>query len=376
MKKCIQNLLASVFMICILLTTTSTMQVKAATSPDITASKVKAIPGSTVSIVISLDKNPGIWGMGLNVLYDHEVLTLKSYTAGSIFTSGEIIPPQSLEEKNYFFVASRDSLENTKATGTLVTLKFSVAEDADYDDYSISLQLSNENTINNKAQEVDLNCADGNISVIKDISVTSTDGENSETETNSTSTNGPSANTDSKKTEAIITKGENSELKTDSTNEISDVDDSTNETSVTTDVNKTKYIITKGGNCEWKMGSKSGLSITADGNISKFSGIKVDDTIVDKKYYTVASGSTVVTLTQEYLSNLSEGKHILTFVYLDGDANTNLTITKELQSSKTEDNTSSSSFLWIGIIVLVLISVGGILFLYLKKKRTNSNSNN
>lgn len=67
------------------------------------------------------------------------------------------------------------------------------------------------------------------------------------------------------------------------------------------------------------------LTVRANGDFSKFTGIKVDGDIVDASNYDAKSGSTVVTLKENYLSALSAGDHTLTFVYSDGEISTNFT---------------------------------------------------
>lgn len=70
-----------------------------------------------------------------------------------------------------------------------------------------------------------------------------------------------------------------------------------------------------------------GLVVRANGDFSKFTGLKVDGVAVDTSNYDAKPGSTVVTLKESYLSTLSDGSHTLTFVYNDGEISTNFTIT-------------------------------------------------
>ena len=68
------------------------------------------------------------------------------------------------------------------------------------------------------------------------------------------------------------------------------------------------------------------LTVKANGDFSKFTGIKVDGAAVDASHYEAKAGSTVATLKENYLLTLSPGKHKLTFVYKDGEVSTNFTI--------------------------------------------------
>ncbi len=87
-----------------------------------------------------------------------------------------------------------------------------------------------------------------------------------------------------------------------------------------------KYEITEGAGSSWITNSDEALTFVANGDISKFVGIEVDGEWVDEENYVVDSGSTVVTLKNEYLKTLSVGEHEITFVYTDGECSANFEI--------------------------------------------------
>lgn len=89
-----------------------------------------------------------------------------------------------------------------------------------------------------------------------------------------------------------------------------------------------EYKITKGSNQSIEEGYKGAVTITCDGELSKFKQVLVDGKVVDAKFYTVVSGSTILTFTNDYLASLSVGKHTVRFEYSDGYAETNLAIEK------------------------------------------------
>lgn len=110
------------------------------------------------------------------------------------------------------------------------------------------------------------------------------------------------------------------------------------------------YKITEGANGTWTQNSDGTLTIIANGDFAKFTGIKVDGKLIDESNYTAFSGSTVVTLKAEYLKTLSAGTHEVTFVYTDGECSTNLEIksvaseeTKPTEENKTDTTTSMAS---------------------------------
>ena len=88
----------------------------------------------------------------------------------------------------------------------------------------------------------------------------------------------------------------------------------------------TTYKVTEGAGGTWIKGDSATLLFKANGSITRFTGIQVDDAAVDPAMYTAVNGSTVVTLKREYLDSLSLGSHTLTFVYTDGEAGTYFTI--------------------------------------------------
>lgn len=80
----------------------------------------------------------------------------------------------------------------------------------------------------------------------------------------------------------------------------------------------TDYDIIKGHKFSYTRGSGKTFTITANGHIGKFTGLKIDGKLLDSKHYTVKSGSTIVTLRNRYLDRLSDGKHTIEFIYTDG----------------------------------------------------------
>ena len=85
------------------------------------------------------------------------------------------------------------------------------------------------------------------------------------------------------------------------------------------------YQIIDGADSDWQKGD-TGLTIRANGEFSKFTGVKVDGVVVDSKHYTAKEGSTIVTFKTEYLKTLSEGDHTITVSFTDGEASTTVTI--------------------------------------------------
>lgn len=142
----------------------------------------------------------------------------------------------------------------------------------------------------------------------------------------------------------------------------------------------TAYDITSGDGSTWKENNKdNGLTFKVNGYHKKFAGIVINGTVVDKKYYEIEAGSTIITLKAEYLQTLPAGNYTLLVQYTDGstDGEDTFTITKnesatpsdptnptDPSSPKTGDN--SHPVVWIGILI---ICAGIWIILFFKKQK-------
>lgn len=88
------------------------------------------------------------------------------------------------------------------------------------------------------------------------------------------------------------------------------------------------YKVIEGENSSWIKNTDGTLTFRANGDFSEFLGIKVDGSWIDSENYIADSGSTVVTLKNEYLKTLSEDKHEITFVYKNGECSTSFEVKK------------------------------------------------
>lgn len=95
------------------------------------------------------------------------------------------------------------------------------------------------------------------------------------------------------------------------------------------------YKIIEGANGTWTQNSDGTLTFRANGDFSKFTGAKVDGTLIDAKNYTAVSGSNVITLKADYLKTLYGGTHKITVVYTDGECSANFEV-KKVASEQTK----------------------------------------
>ncbi len=85
------------------------------------------------------------------------------------------------------------------------------------------------------------------------------------------------------------------------------------------------------------------LTIKTNGDLTKLEKIKVNDKVVDEKYYELKKGSTILTLKADYLKSLENANYTITFDYSDGSVSTTFKINQEtkLASNTTEDTTTT-----------------------------------
>lgn len=146
----------------------------------------------------------------------------------------------------------------------------------------------------------------------------------------------------------------------------------------------TEYKVIEGTNSSWVQDADQTLTFRINGDLSKFVGIKIDDESIDSEHYTVASGSTVVTLKNEYLKTLSEGEHKITFVYTDGEVSTNFEIKELGESYENSDNSktgesyensdnpktgdNSNILVWCSLLAVSALAMFGMIVYNRKKK--------
>lgn len=103
------------------------------------------------------------------------------------------------------------------------------------------------------------------------------------------------------------------------------------------------YKFIEGANGSWTKNSGKNLGFKVNGEISRFTGVKVDGTLIGNDKYTAVSGSTVVTLKKDYLETLSVGKHTLSVVYTDGECTTEFEVIADTKPTTPEEDKKPST---------------------------------
>lgn len=127
------------------------------------------------------------------------------------------------------------------------------------------------------------------------------------------------------------------------------------------------YKITKGDGARWHKNSGKDLSFTADGSKKDFVSLLVDGKAVNSKYYTLAEGSTVVTIKSSLLQNLDLGKHAVTVKFTDGQAEGTFTISAPADDSNPKTGDDFALHAWTALLFVSLTGIAGTAFAYRKK---------
>ena len=384
--------LAVVFTMCI--TAAVAVDTGSGSAATITVETVKKAVnvGDTVALDVSIAGNPGFAGYKFKVNYDANKLTLKEVTNGTF--AGEAFNANP-DKNTVVFGNSTDFHED----GTLFTLKFTVKADCSN---GVAVTIENAQIANAAQKDVTatMTIVAGGINVTTGGSTTggsttggsttggsTTGGSTTGGSTTGGSTTGGSttggSTTGGSTTGGSTTGGSTTGGSTTggSTTGGSTTGGSTTGGSTTggsTTGGSTTgggttgggstgggttgggstvvYKIIEGANGSWTQNSDGTLTVRADGVFSKFTGVMVDGKGIDSKNYTAQSGSTIVTLSKDYLATLSVGQHSLTVLFNDGYARTNFTV-----NAVTPDNPQTGDHSGIVLAVAVLLVSGGAL---------------
>lgn len=123
--------------------------------------------------------------------------------------------------------------------------------------------------------------------------------------------------------------------------------------------------------------SNKPLVFVSDADFSTFIRVEIDGATLDKKYYTVASGSTVVTISSDYLKALADGRHTVAIVSQGGTATAEFTVKSDSKTpggtqpdpAKVPPNTSENTIIFITMLILVLCSGGVSAVIIIKRRR-------
>jgi len=418
----LKRMLTELCVSCILLTYfVGSMTVSAKSVVKLTASTVSAERENIVSVAISLNNNPGIWGIKLKVGYDHSALTLSSVSNGNIFTDDEVTLPETLTKEQFVYYACSDELKDITANGTVVTLKFKVSENAVFTTYPITVSLTQ--AVNVSGKNVNMDTQNGAITVVNCVhnkiwrttkaagcetegtetevcskcgetfstkSIKATGHQNTEVKNKVEATvtaEGYTGDTYCKDCGKLLSKG-STIAKLPDNNNVTKPDKPQTPTQTPTQTTPTPDsstpAVVQGNESVFDKTSKDGkLVFVSNADFSTFVRVEIDGTTLDQKYYTVESGSTIVTISGEYLSTLTDGQHTIAIISKGGTAKAVFTVKSGQKPSggtgtddvtkpdKTKTPTQTTpNTLKNTIIIIVVLCIGSLAtFIIIKRRR-------
>ena len=124
--------------VCLILVIVCSFTVAAADTPRISLSNVRALPGESVTINISISNNPGIMSMSFCITYDNEAFEYTGYSKG--YLSRYTIKDHS-DKGQIAFV--NDEASNKSNDGVMLSVKFRVKDNAAPGKHTITLANQN-----------------------------------------------------------------------------------------------------------------------------------------------------------------------------------------------------------------------------------------
>ena len=122
-------------------------------TPTVSLGEVRATPGSTITVPVTISSNPGLASMKLLITYDASVLTCVDAEIAPAFK--DISGAVSVVTPN----------GETKTNGTFATLTFTVANDADGKESALRIIYDEDDVYNGNEDNVALAVQDGKVTV-------------------------------------------------------------------------------------------------------------------------------------------------------------------------------------------------------------------
>ena len=137
-----------------------------AETPECTISgeTVSGVPGSEVTMAVTIQNNPGISGAELIVSFDEE-LTLINAETGDAFAALTYTPPSYYRNPTYFFWDSQEITDEDIKDGVVLTLTFRIAEGAE-GDLPVTISYESGNIFDKDLNELELTTVNGYVTAI------------------------------------------------------------------------------------------------------------------------------------------------------------------------------------------------------------------
>ncbi|MBR5283658.1 MAG: S-layer homology domain-containing protein, partial [Clostridia bacterium] len=168
-------------MLVVLMLTTMILPVQAAAAPTVTLTSGEAKPGEVIMLTASITDNPGLATYQLYFYYDTSVFEIESLRAsGSFAQSGNILVNSiavAEDRGRYDGQAGKDGTlglwfnnigMNEANSGEMAMICLRIKDGAAAGNYTIGLDYSKANTINENSEKVALKTSGGTVTVLSD----------------------------------------------------------------------------------------------------------------------------------------------------------------------------------------------------------------
>ena len=140
------------------------LPVSAAGECTVTAASAKVNAGEQVYIPISIDNNPGISAVTLTITYNSDVLTFQKYIKGGAFTDNLMLKDHP--DKNQIKIALVESSKDSTNNDDILTLQFSVKENAQTGFYKIDIEYGKGDFANREMEPIMPKIISGGVEVV------------------------------------------------------------------------------------------------------------------------------------------------------------------------------------------------------------------
>ncbi len=174
MKKRIVSLLSVVLMLCVL-----AMPLMASAEPDNKAAEKKEIEvtigsfsakqGDEIDVPVTIDKNPGIWGINWKIYYDSQILRFDGIEFRDEFSELGLLDTNQVKYPVVINGMGSSVTENVDVTGEIAVIHFKVYVGVALGDTEITMKADIGNNINVDAEDIGLKVNTGKITVTKGL---------------------------------------------------------------------------------------------------------------------------------------------------------------------------------------------------------------
>lgn len=128
-----------------------------------------AAQGAEIDVPITVDKNPGIWGINWKVYYDSQVLRFDGIEFNEAFADLGLLDTNEVKYPVMINGMGSSVTENVNVTGEIAVIHFKVFVGVELGDTVITMKVDDGNNINVDSEDIPLTVNEGKITVTKGL---------------------------------------------------------------------------------------------------------------------------------------------------------------------------------------------------------------